>query len=113
MPNGWIAALQEWLKDNQARLGQEHTRIEIVGTTSHVPSSIHVDFFAERHEATVQLWEDGQCDFHFLDWEASERDPEVGVVVTHHEFRTIGEMKGELDDLVQCLSPRMFAGVTS
>ena len=112
MQTGWIAAFREWLKNNQARLEHENIRVEIVGVTPYVPSSIHVNLFGERREATVQFWDDGQSDFHFLDWEAAERNPEVGVVVTHHDFATSGEMSTELEKLVTCLSLKSFTGIT-
>lgn len=101
----WITSFQQWLKDNTARLEHENIRVEMLGITPYVPSSIHVDFFAGRHEATVQIWEDGQSDFHLLDWEAAERDPEVGVVVTHYDFATLAQMYAALDNLVNRLSP--------
>jgi|GEM_PF-5644768 len=104
---GWIALFQEWLKDNQMRLTHDTIRVEILGITPYVPSSIHVDLFAARHEATVQLWEDGQSDFHFLDWEAAERDPTLGVVVTHHDFIRPTELYAALDELVNRMSPML------
>lgn len=103
----WIAFFQKWLTDNQPRFKQENIRVEVLGTTPFVPSSIHVDFFAERHEATVQLWEKGMSDFHFLDWEAAMRDPTVNVVVTHYEFTTLGEFCAALDGLMNRMSPAL------
>ena len=102
----WIASFQDWLKDSQARLERENIRVETLGITSFAPGSIHVDFFGDGHEATVQLWGDGQSDFHLLDWEAAERDPQIGVVVTHYAFRSTAEMTTELEKLVDCLSMR-------
>jgi hypothetical protein len=104
MQKEWVASFERWLKDNQARLEQENIRVEILGTTAYTPRSIHVNFFTDCQEATVQLWEDGQSDFHLLDWEAAERDPEVGVVVTHHDFNTTDELSMALEDIVRRLS---------
>jgi sugar phosphate isomerase/epimerase len=109
MQKGWIAFFQEWLLTNQARLNHENIRVEVIGITPYAPSSIHAGFYAERHEATVQLWEDGQSDFHFLDWEAAQRDPEVGVVVTHHDFTMIEELYIALDGLINRMSPALAA----
>ena len=103
----WIALFQDWLRENQSRFAHENIRVEASAITPYSPSSIHVDFFAERHEATVQLWEDGQSDFHFLDWEAAERDPNVGVGVTHYDFTIAGELYAALDQLVNRMSPML------
>jgi hypothetical protein len=102
---GWITLFQGWLKDNQSRLAHENIRVEASAITPYVPSSIHVAFFADRHEATVQLWEDGQSDFHFLDWEAAGRDPNVGVMVTHYDLVAPAELYAALDQLVNRMSP--------
>ena len=102
---GWIALFQGWLKSNQTRFTHDHIRVEVLGITPYVPSSVHVNLFAERHEATVQLWETGESEFFFLDWQAAERDPAVGVVVTHHDFTTPAELYATLDELVNRMSP--------
>lgn len=105
MKENWISSFQEWVLNNRNRLKQENIRIEILGVTPYTPSSIAADFFGPRHETTVELWEDGQSEFHFLDWEAAERNPETGVVVTHYDFINTGELRAALDQLVNRMSP--------
>lgn len=105
MQGKWIAAFQEWLLKNQDRLSSDKIRVEIIGITSYNPSSIHANFYASRHEATVELWEDGQSEFHWLDWEVAERDPEAGVVVTHHDFTAVKELDNALSELINQMSP--------
>lgn len=102
---GWIAPFQEWLKDNQAHFVREKVRIEVLGITPYVPSSIHVNFFSERYEATVQLWEDGQSEFYFADWAVADRDPHYQLEVVHHDFQGHAEMYAALDQLLNRMSP--------
>ena len=106
-PKSWIILFQQWLEDNQGRLAHDQIRVEVLGITSYTPSSIHVDLFAARHEVTVQLWEDGQSDFHFLNWEAADRDPNYQVEVTHYDFETAEQLLSALDQLVSKLSPAL------
>ncbi len=107
MQMSWITSLQEWLLDNQNRLKQEEIRADVVGITSYTPSSIHVDFYAARFQGTVELWEDGQSEFYFLDWAAADRDPEAGVEVTHHDFVRTNELYAALETLVSRMSPAL------
>ena len=105
MQTSWITSFQEWLLDNQNRLKQEEIRVEVVGITPYVPSSIHVDFYSERFQGTAELWEDGQSEFYFLDWAAADRDPEYQLEVTHHDFTQATQLHAALETLVSRMSP--------
>ena len=101
MQKGWIAFFQEWLSKNQVRLKDDNISVEVVGVAPYAPNSIHADFYAKRHEATVQLWEDGQSDFHLLDWAVADRDPNYQPEVTHYDFFSWDEMLTALEALVK------------
>jgi hypothetical protein len=109
----WITLFQKWLADSKTRLEDENIRFDVLGITPYVPSSIHVDFFAKHYEATVQLWADGQSDFHLLDWEAVEHDPDVSVKVTHYEFQSEDKLFAALDGLIRQLAPAQNQTVMS
>ena len=99
--NDWTTLFQEWIKDNKARLDSNNIRAEVLGLTAYAPSSIHADFFAGHYEVTVQLWDNGLSDFHVLDWQAADQDPDYQVEVTHHEFQNKGELTATLNALIQ------------
>lgn len=105
MKENWIASFQQWLTDNARRFEQDSIRVEMLGITPYTPSCIAANIIAPRHETTVELWETGKSEFHFLDWEAVEHDPEAGVVVTHHDFTQVEELYAALDQLINRMSP--------
>ena len=104
---GMISGLRGWLEDHQLRLLREGIRPDILGQTPYVPSSLHVALKAERLEAQVQLWEDGQSEFYFLDWEAADRDPEYQPEVVHQDFTDTSGLYAALEQLISRMSPVM------
>lgn len=60
---------------------------------------------SERFEATIELWETGESEFYFLDWEFADRDPDYQPEVTHYDFAAEKEMLSALNRLVNRLSP--------
>ena len=101
---GMISGFRHWLEDNQPRLLREGIRTEILGQTPYVPSSIHVTLKMERYEAQVQLWEDGQSEFYFLDWEAADHNTDYQVEVKHYDFEMLDQLKTALENLVSRMS---------
>ncbi len=99
-----ISGFRHWLEDNESRLSREGIQIEILGQTPYVPSSIHVTLKMERYEGHVQLWEDGQSEFYFLDWKAADRDLDYQPEVVHHDFSDKSQMYAALEQLVGRLS---------
>ena len=104
---GMISGFRDWLEGERSRLLRAGIRSEILGQTSFVPSSIHATLKTERFEGQVQLWEDGQSEFFFLDWEAADRDPNYQVKVTHYDFEVPGQLQAALEALVDQISPVM------
>ncbi len=104
--NDFLQGFRDWRESRQSALDKFNITMTLLGQTQdHTPNSLHVELRSGRHETTVQLWEDGLSDFHFLDWDAAERDPTIGVVVTHYEFQNEGELFATLDNLVRRMSP--------
>jgi len=97
----FLQDFRDWLLANQPALDEANIEVTVLGQTQdHVPNSIHVELRSEQYEVTVQLWEDGLSDFHFLDWKAAA-NPDYQVEVTHHEFQSESELFTALGDLVK------------
>ncbi len=62
---GWIALFQEWLNDNQFRLKHENVRVEFLGITPYVPSSIHVNFSRNGMKAPFNFGKPEKANFTF------------------------------------------------
>jgi hypothetical protein len=91
-----ITALQDWLDAYQTELARSGITISVSPVTQGLSkNSIHAEFRTERQECTVQLWETGEADVHFLDWEASDD----GVTVRHYEFGSEQELRAVLEEL--------------
>ena len=71
-------------------------------------NGVYAALKSDHFEAGVELWETGDSEFYFSDWEAVERDPAVGVVVTHHEFKSPAELYAALDELVNRMCPMLI-----
>ena len=96
-----IEALRSWFRQNSSLLEGEGISGSLSpGSVGLLKNGISAELKTDHLEATIELWETGESDFHFLDWEAAERDPEVSVVVTHYDFRSEQEMYAALNNLV-------------
>lgn len=101
-----IEALRSWFEQNSSLLEEEGISGGLSpGSVGLLKNGISAELKTNHLEATIELWETGESDFHFLDWEATERDPEVGVVVTHYDFQGEQELWVALDKLVSRMIP--------
>lgn len=60
-----IHAFQSWIQNNQALLNERRINTHLSEPTQGLSkNSIFADFKSDRYEATVQVWESGESDFH-------------------------------------------------
>lgn len=95
-----IQDFHDWFEKNQNGLNKKRIKTLVSQATQNLDkNSINADFLSDRYEATVQIWETGESDFHFLDWkEANE------VVVTYHKFNSKEELYMALEQLIVQMS---------
>ena len=105
-----LEAFMEWFEAHQALFAGKGIQAQISPATEGLgKNSIHAEFITPTHEWTVQLWETGESDFHWLTWEAADD----GVCVTHHEFgepeELIAALEGALEKRVRGSAPSLPA----
>lgn len=98
----YIEAFHAWIRRNDVRLSAS-------GITVQVPEKIllsgtHADFLSKFAEATVEVWDYGFSEFHVLDLQPADREPDYQVKVTHYEFQNEGEMFRALTELIEWMS---------
>jgi hypothetical protein len=89
-----LETFRQWFEARQELFSHQGINLHLSPTTQG-PSrnKIVAELRTARQEWTLELWETGEADFHFLDWEHMENE----VVVTHFEFRSTAELRAELD----------------
>jgi hypothetical protein len=98
--NVFIEAIQDWVESSRHMLNERRITVGLSEPTRGPgKNSIHAELRGESSEATVEVWDTGESDFHFADMGATS-----GVVVTHHDFRSREELENALDDLANRLS---------
>lgn len=103
-----IEKLQFWAGQHQRDLARDRISLKLSQPSEGLPKNgISAVFISDRFEATVELWENGESEFYFLDWEAADRDPEYQPKVVHHDFTNSSELYAALEHLVNCMSPVM------
>lgn len=101
-----IDTFRRWALEYGPILKREGISLDLSKGSEGLPKNgISAALKSDRFEATIELWETGESEFYFLDWEAAERDPNVGVVVTHYDFTTAGELYAALDQVISRMSP--------
>lgn len=100
-----IEAFRQWFLEHRLVLAPDGISLELSKGSEGLPKNgVYAVLKSDRFEAGVELWETGESEFYFSDWEAAERDPAVGVVVTHHDFTSPAELYTALDELVNRMS---------
>lgn len=61
---------------------------------------MHAEIRTAKYEWTIELWETGESEFHFLDWGL----PDPDVVTTHQEFADKKELYAALDVMLAKVS---------
>lgn len=101
-----IEKLQFWAGQHQRDLARDGIFLKLSQPSDGLPKNgISAVFTSDRFEVTVELWENGESEFYFLDWEAADRDPNYQVEVTHYDFRYAAELYAALQTLVSRMSP--------
>jgi len=96
-----VQHLQNWVQENGLRLSERNITCSIKAPSRESNKlGISASFTTDRGEATVELWETGESDFHFLD----SRSSDVGVRVTHYEFSNMQELYDALENLLKALT---------
>jgi uncharacterized protein involved in type VI secretion and phage assembly len=99
--NAMLEAFRQWFQIHQSLLTQKGVDVRVSpGTQGLDKNSIHAELRTPRYEWLVQLWETGESDFHFLDWDAADD----GVIWTHYEFPSKEELYAALDGIIEKLS---------
>ncbi len=85
----------QWFESCRSILATQDVRLDIFPATVGLsPNSIHADLRSTRYEWTIQLWENGFSDSHFLDWENMAK----GVETTHYDFSTEDDLLTFLEE---------------
>ena len=101
-----IEKLQFWAGQHQRDLARDRIFLKLSQPSEGLPKNgISAVFISDRFEATVELWENGESEFYFLDWEAADRDPNYQLEVTHHDFTQAMQLYAALETLVSRMSP--------
>jgi hypothetical protein len=96
-----LQAFRQWFESTRALLTQKGADVHLsAGTQGLDKNSIYADLRTPRYEWYIQLWETGECDFHFLDWEAIDNE----VTITNREFAGKEELYAGLDAVLEKLS---------
>ena len=96
-----IATFYHWFETRKVKFAQNGINLNIPLKIGLSANSAHADLYSERYEWTIQLWDNGLSDSHFLDWESMDK----GVETTHYEFTTEQEMLGFLEATLQRMNP--------
>jgi hypothetical protein len=95
-----IRAFQDWFHKNRSLLDDRHITVDISKPTEDLSkNSIYADLRTDRSEATVQVWESGESDFHFLSSPSADE-----VIVTHHDFESSEQLDAALHQLIEQMS---------
>jgi len=101
-----IEKLLFWAEQHQGDLARNRIFLKLSQPSEGLPKDgISAVLTSDRFEATVELWENGESEFYFLDWEAADRDPNYQAKVTHYDFRNAIELLAALETLVSRMSP--------
>jgi hypothetical protein len=101
-----IEAFRLWFSRNHFLLERDGITFDLSPSSTGLPKNgISAVLKSDRVEVTIELWETGESEFYFLNWEAIERDPNASVVVTHYDFTPVEELYAALDQLVNQMSP--------
>ena len=101
-----IKAFYLWFSKNHSLLTGDGLSIKLSPMSVGLPKNgISAVLRAGRAEVTIELWETGESEFYFLDWDAVDHDPQAGIVVTHYDFIRVEELYAALDQLVSRMSP--------
>ncbi len=103
-----IETFRRWFMDHRRALEQNGISLDLTAGSEGLPKNgVSALLASDRFEAAVELWETGESEFYFSDWTAADRDPNVGVEVTHHDFANTVEMSDALNDLINRMSPAL------
>jgi hypothetical protein len=96
-----LEAFRQWLESHQTFLSERGIDVR-VSVATQVPhrSSMHAELRTPKYEWTIELWETGESEFHFLHW--GLQDPDV--VTTHYEFADETELYAALDAMLNEVS---------
>ena len=100
-----IEAFYLWFSQNHSLLARDGSSINLSPSSVGLPKNgISAVLRSDRAEITIELWETGESEFYFLDWDAVDLDPAVGVAVKHYDFANKEELYAALDQLVSRMS---------
>jgi len=103
-----IETFRSWLFRNQSLLGRDGITFDLSPSSEGLlKNGVSAVLKSERFEVTIELWETGESEFYFLDWEAADRDLEYQPEVVHHDFSDKSQMFAALEQLVSRMSPVM------
>ncbi len=97
-----LGALQAWFHRHEGTLRARGIAVQVRQPSSGFSKNgISADLTTDRAEATVELWESGESEFHYLDWQEAEADKDnAQAAVTHYEFARPEELFAALDALM-------------
>ena len=95
----------EWFSTNSSQSERQGIRISLSESSKELSKNgISAVLKSERIEATVELWETGESEVYFLDWKASDRDPDYQPEVIHYDFENKTDLLNALNNIVSRMS---------
>ncbi len=88
-----IEAFRRWLLEHRRSIKRDGVSLELSeGSQGLLKNGVSATFNSAHSEAMIELWETGESEFYFADWNTADRDPNYQPEVTHYDFQSEGEM---------------------
>ena len=98
-----LEMFREWFRINAGMLAGKKIDFILsneVKSSSNNAASVNIE--TDRHGATVIIWEDGQSDLHFVEWETANGASDIEV--THYDFSGKEDLYAALENLITRIS---------